>query len=97
MSTPGTRKSASLESRSSSRSRTAPPTTYASSPSEPTYSSTAREARREPVTRPDGGSDTADLVRVRLGHGHHYVLRPPRTTCLVRTIPERTQVHAEPL
>src|SRR3954453_19264051 len=41
MSTPGTRKSASLDSRPSSSSRTAPPTTYASRPSEPTYTSTA--------------------------------------------------------
>src|SRR5690349_3388924 len=41
MSIAGTRKSASFESRPSSASRTAPPTTYASSPSERTYSSTA--------------------------------------------------------
>src|SRR5260221_5438145 len=37
MSTPGTRKSASLESTPSNSSRTAPPTTYASSPSDSTY------------------------------------------------------------
>src|SRR2546423_5957376 len=45
MSMPGTRKSASFDSCPSSSSRTAPPTTYASSPSEPTYSSTGEAGR----------------------------------------------------
>src|SRR5947199_10219778 len=40
MSRPGTRKSASFASTPRSSSRTAPPTTYASRPSDPTYSST---------------------------------------------------------
>src|SRR5919198_1913161 len=40
MSRPGTRKSASFASTPRSSSRTAPPTTYASKPSDPTYSST---------------------------------------------------------
>src|SRR4051812_13613623 len=47
VSTPGTRKSASFDSRPSSSSRTAPPTTYASSSSERTYSSSCLADSRD--------------------------------------------------
>src|SRR5205085_2873067 len=85
MSTPGTRKSASFESCPSSSSRTAPPTTYASSPSEPTYSSVALDesdrldlderARRQfrDLDRRAGRRRRADVLRVHLVHPREVV------------------------
>src|SRR2546423_979787 len=80
MSTPGTRKSASFDSCPSSSSRTAPPTTYASSPSEPTYSSTSLDesdrldldertgGQLRDLDRRPGGRRFADVFRVHLVH-----------------------------
>src|SRR5262245_40782219 len=85
MSTPGTRKSASFDSRPPSSSRTAPPTTYASSPSEPTYSSSALDegdrldldegAGRElrDLDRRPGGRRVTDVLRVHLVHAGEVV------------------------
>src|SRR5436190_15787148 len=80
MSTPGTRKSASFESTPSSSSRTAPPTTYASRPSDPTYFSIRSDdcdrldlderAGRElrDLDRRAGGRRLTDVLRVDLVH-----------------------------
>src|SRR5947209_16313531 len=85
MSVAGTRKSASLESRPSSASRTAPPTTYASSPSDRTYCSTAldkgdrldldKRARRQLRHFDSGprGRALTDVLRVDLVHPREVV------------------------
>src|SRR2546427_3651758 len=79
MSTPGTRKSASFDSCPSSSSRTAPPTTYASSPSEPTYSSTGVEPLSDAGDRLDlderAGRQLRDLDRRPRRRGPTHVFR----------------------
>src|SRR3954451_21887621 len=85
MSTPGTRKSASCASAPSSSSRTAPPTTYASRPSEPTYSRIVLdegdrldldERARRKLRHLDGrssGRRASDVLRVDLVHAGEVV------------------------